>query len=218
MKRIKLLCIILLIIFFGSLFQAVILPFVDGVEYGLFKAKYDSDSNIETESFLLMDVVPKEFDYMETTETNLKTSEDVLIRPSNISIIVKSLPEKPVWWIVLQTIYVLVTIMVIVLGIWIPFLVVKILKSLQQSEVFDRRNLKRINKIGIIILFSGVAVSFLQFINVFSAQYMVDLSNYSFSYAKLIDFNAIIMALIILIMNEVMKSAIEIKEEQDLTI
>lgn len=47
---------------------------------------------------------------------------------------------------------------------------------------------------------------------------MINLSNYDFSYAKVIDFNAIIMGVIILIMNEVLRIAIEIKEEQDLTI
>jgi hypothetical protein len=105
-----------------------------------------------------------------------------------------------------------------VLGIWIPFLVVKILRSLQHSEVFDRNNIKKINRIGVIILSMGLLGSFTQFINVFSAQFMVDLTHYNFSYAKVIDFNSIIMGVIILVMNEVLKIAIEIKEEQDLTI
>jgi hypothetical protein len=207
-----------LIIFFGSLYQTVIIPFIDGIEYGLFRVQYESDSNIDTDNFLLMDIVPKQSDYMEKTEINLKSSEEVLIRPSNISIIVKSLPDKPFWWTVLQVITGILTFSVVIIGLWILFLVVKILKSLQKSDVFDRQNIKRINKIGFFMLFTGVAISVLQFINIFSAQYLVDLSNYEFSYAKSIDFNAIIMGLIILIMNEVMKSAIEIKEEQDLTI
>jgi hypothetical protein len=50
------------------------------------------------------------------------------------------------------------------------------------------------------------------------AQGMVDLSNYSFTFSKATDFQPIIMGVVILIMNEVLRIGIEIKEEQDLTI
>lgn len=218
MKRIKILCIVLLIVFFGSLYQGAVMPFIEGVKYGMTIAKYEQDSQKKTDDFLMMDVVSKQSDYMETSEKNLKTGETVLIRPTNVSVLVHSLPEKPMWWIVLQGVYAVFTLIVLALGVWIPFLVVKILRSLQHSEVFDRTNLKRINRIGIIILAMGIIGSIIQFINIYSAQYMVNLSNYDFSYAKVIDFNAIIMGVIILIMNEVLRIAIEIKEEQDLTI
>ncbi|MCE5331592.1 MAG: DUF2975 domain-containing protein [Bacteroidales bacterium] len=218
MKRIKTLCIILLIIFFGSLYQGAILPFIEGVKYGFAIAKYEIDTQKDTDDFLMMDVVSKDADYMETTEVNTKTGENVLIRPTNVSVLVHSLPEKPVWWVVLQVIYGVLIVATLVLGIWIPFLVVKILRSLQHSEVFDRINMKRINRIGLILVSMGIIGSVIQVINVFSAQYMVDLTHYNFSYAKVIDFNALIMGVVILIMNEVLRIAIEIKEEQDLTI
>lgn len=218
MKRLKTLCIVLLFIFFGSLYQGAVMPFIEGVKYGITIAKYEKQNQQKTDDFLMMDVTAKDISHMETSEKNLKTGEQVLIRPTNVSVLVHSLPEKPVWWMVLQAIYAIFTIIVLALGLWIPFLVVKILRSLQHSEVFDRINLKRINRIGIIILTMGIIGSVIQAINVYSAQYMLDLSHYNFSYAKVIDFNAIIMGVIILIMNEVLKISIEIKEEQDLTI
>lgn len=218
MKRIKTLCVILLIIFFGSLYQGAVLPFIEGVKYGFAIAKYEIDTQNDTDDFLMMDVVSKDADYMETTEINKKTGENVLIRPTNVSVLVHSLPEKPVWWVVLQVIYGVLIVATLVLGIWIPFLVVKILRSLQHSEVFDRMNMNRINRIGLILLSVGIIGSVIQVINVFSAQYMVDLTHYNFSYTKVIDFNALIMGVVILIMNEVLRIAIEIKEEQDLTI
>lgn len=218
MKRIKILCFVLLIVFFGSMYQGAVMPFIEGVKYGMTIAKYEQNSQKKTDDFLMMDVVAKQSDYMETSEINLKTGEAVLIRPTNISVLVNSLPEKPIWWIISQGIYAVLTLVVLALGLWIPFLVVKILRSLQHSEVFDRTNLKRINRIGIIILAMGIIGSIIQAINIYSAQHMVNLSNYDFSYAKVIDFNAIIMGVVILIMNEVLRIAIEIKEEQDLTI
>jgi len=218
MKRIKTLCLILLIIFFGSLYQGAVLPFVEGVKYGFAVAKYEGDNKKSTDEFLLMDIIAKDASYMETNELNVKTGEKALLRLNNVSVLVHSLPEKPVWWEILQVIYGILILFSLVLGVWIPFLVVKILRSLQHSEVFDRINLKRINRIGVFLLIMAIFGTLIQLINVVSAQYMVDLTHYTFSYAKVIDFDALIMAVVILIMNEVLRIAIEIKEEQDLTI
>ncbi len=91
-------------------------------------------------------------------------------------------------------------------------------RSLQHSEVFDRINLKRINRIGLILIGVGILSSAVQTVNILMAQGMVDLSNYSFTFSKATDFQPIIMGVVILIMNEVLRIGIEIKEEQDLTI
>jgi len=218
MKRIKTLCVVLLIVFFGSVYQGAILPFIEGVRYGMTIAKYQLDHKEKTDDFILLDVVSKNYNYLEDSEINLKTGEKVLIRPNNMTVLVQSLLDKPIWWKALQVVYSLLVLMTLVLGIWIPFLVVKIVKSLQNSEVFDRKNLKRIQRIGIILLVVGILGTLLQAINIYSAQSMVDLSHYRFSYAKVIDFSPIIMGVVILIMNEILRIGIEIKEEQDLTI
>jgi len=218
MKRIKTLCVVLLIVFFGSVYQGAILPFIEGVRYGMTIAKYQLDHKEKTDDFILLDVVSKNYNYLEDSEINLRTGEKVLIRPNNLTVLVQSLLDKPIWWKALQGVYSLLVLMTLVLGIWIPFLVVKIVKSLQNSEVFDRKNLKRIQRIGIILLVVGILGTLLQAINIYSAQSMVDLSHYSFSYTKVIDFSPIIMGVVILIMNEILRIGIEIKEEQDLTI
>ena len=218
MKRIKTLCVVLLIVFFGSVYQGAILPFIEGVRYGMTIAKYQLDHKEKTDDFILLDVVSKNYNYLEDSEINLRTGEKVLIRPNNMTVLVQSLLDKPIWWKALQGVYSLLVLMTLVLGIWIPFLVVKIVKSLQNSEVFDRKNLKRIQRIGIILLVVGILGTLLQAINIYSAQSMVDLSHYSFSYTKVIDFSPIIMGVVILIMNEILRIGIEIKEEQDLTI
>ena len=218
MKRIKTLCVVLLIVFFGSVYQGAILPFIEGVRYGMTIAKYQLDHKEKTDDFILLDVVSKNYNYLEEPETNLRTGEKVLIHPNNITVIMQLLLDKPIWWKVLHVVYSLFSFFILILAIWVPFLVVRIVKSLQNSEVFDRKNLKRIQRIGVILLTVGVLSSIFQAINVYSAQSMVDLSHYRFSYAKVIDFSPIIMGVVILIMNEILRIGIEIKEEQDLTI
>ena len=218
MKRLKTLCIILLIVFFGSIYQGAVLPFVEGVKYGLTIAKYQLDHNKKTDDFTLMDVVAKDNNYLDESETNIKTGEKVLIRPSNMTIIVRTLPDKPAWTLILKIIYFVFTVITLALGIWVPFLVVKIVRSLQHSEVFDRQNLKRIQRIGFILLIMGVVSSGLQVINIITAQSVINLAHYNFTYSKAIDFNPLIIGIIVLIMNEILRIGTEMKEEQDLTI
>jgi hypothetical protein len=128
MKRLKTLCIILLVVFFGSLYQGAVLPFIEGIKYGLTLISYQTESNKETNDFVFMDVVVKDNNYMDTSEINLRTGESVLTRPNNMTIIVESLPDKPIWWLGLQALYYLFSIVTLVLGVWIPFLVVKIVR------------------------------------------------------------------------------------------
>jgi hypothetical protein len=205
MKRLKTLCVILLFVFFGSIYQGAVLPFVEGVKYGLTVAKYQIEHQNKTEDFLLMDVVAKDLNYLDESEINLKTGEKVLIRPNSLTVMVKALPDKSSWWITIHILYFVITVVTLIIGVWVPFLVIKIVRSLQNSEVFDRLNLKRINRIGIILLGLGILGTLLQVMNIYNAQTMVNLSHYNFTYSKVIDFNAIIMGIVILIMNEILR-------------
>ncbi|MFZ4582805.1 MAG: DUF2975 domain-containing protein [Paludibacter sp.] len=218
MQRLKSLCIVLLIVFFGSLYQGAVLPFIDGINYGLTIAKYEDNTQNKTQEFIMMDVEPKNPDIMLPNELNTKNGQEVLVQSNNISLIFSDVQQKPIWWMALNSLYMALTVIVLILGIWIPFLVVKILRSLQHSVVFERINLARINRIGTIILGIGLIGSVIQLVNIISAEYLVDLTHYQFTYSKIIDFNAIIMGIVILIMTEVMRIAVEMKEEQDYTI
>ncbi|ADQ80980.1 hypothetical protein Palpr_2851 [Paludibacter propionicigenes WB4] len=218
MKRIKFLCIVLLAVFFASLYQSVVLPFWEGVKTGYTAAKYQFEHKEQIDNYLLIDVTPKDYAYFDESEINLNTKEGVLIRPHNVTIMTKSLPDKTTTWLILKSFISVLTLIVLTLGIWVPFLLVKILRSLQKSEVFDRRNLKRINRIGLILLTIGLFDSLLKIVNILLAELMIDLSNYNFSYANVVEFYPIIMGVVILIMNEILRISIEIKEEQDMTI
>ncbi len=218
MKRLKTLSIVLLVVYFASMYQGAILPFIEGIKYGLSIAKYEDEANIKTQEFLLMDVEPKNAANTIPNEINLKNGQAVLVQATNISVLINDLTEKPIWWMAMNAFYMALTIIVLILGIWIPVLFVKIFRSLQHSWEFEPINLARINNIGQLLIAIGILGSIIQLINILSAEYMVTLSNYQFTYSKVIDFNAIIMGVVILIMNEVMRIAIELKEEQDLTI
>jgi len=218
MERLKALCFVLLIVFFASMYQGAVLPFIEGIKYGLTIADYENSSNVNTQEFIMMDVEPKSSDLMKQNEVNIKNGQQVMVRANNVSVIANADTNQPMWWMIMNASYMALTIVVLILGIWIPFLVVRIFRSMQHSMVFERINLARINRIGIILLAIGVLGTIIQLINISTAEYMVELTHYSFSYSKAIDFNALIMGIVILIMSELMRLATDMKEEQDLTI
>jgi hypothetical protein len=218
MQRIKTLSVILLLIFVGNIYQGAVLPFIEGIKYGLTISNYQIDNNQKTDNFVMMDVVPKFNNYLDNSEKNMKTGEDVLIRTNNLTVMVNSMSNKPFWWNVLQSFYGLLTLVTLALSSWIPFLAVSVIRSLQHSRVFDRQNLIRINRIGIILISVGVLETIIQSVNILMAMSLIDLTHYSFSFEKVIDFNPLMIGVIVLIMNEILRLGTVYKEEQDLTI
>ncbi len=217
MNRLKNLSFILLIVFFGSIYQSTILPFINGIEFGSTVIDYQLNNKQKTNNFVGMDVVSKNSITLDETDKNLKTGENVLIRPDKLTIIVNSNANKTLWIKILQSIYTLLGLVTIALGIWIPFLILKVFRSLRYSRFFDRLNLIWINRIGIILLIVGLLKTLIQVVNVYIAESIVELTHYTFSYARIIDYSPIMTGLIILIMNEVLRIGTKMKNGQDLT-
>ena len=202
MKKLNILCILLLIVFCVSLIQNIIFPFFEGVEYGKMIKTFEKNTQQQLTSFLQVDISPRHPDYLQSNEKNEKTGEQVLISPTNVSLFINTVPEKPSWWIFVQIVNTAFFILIIVAGIWIPFLVIRVLLFLNRSEFFDRKILKRIYKIGILLLIIGISNSIFQYLSIFSASTFIDLSHYSFSYSKAIDFNTIVLGIVVLIMHQ----------------
>lgn len=218
MKQLKILSVVLLVVFLGSLYQGAVLPFLEGLKYGISIANYEEKQDVRTNDFLMLDVKVNNPEYFDTTHVNKLTGERVLIRPSNVSVLVNTMPEEPSWWFAVRVLYGVLLFAVLILGVIIPFLVIKILRSLQNSEVFERINIRRINRIGLMLLVIGLCSTVLQFIQLVSASQMVQLEHFSFSFSRVVDFEALVMGLVILLMNEVLKFSVSMKEDQDLTI
>ena len=218
MQKLKILVLIFIFVFLASLYQGAVLPSLQGVEYGLAIADLESNSKQQMQQFLMMDVEPNDPNYMDTKQLNLKNGLPIMMRATNVSVILSSLIQKPIWWMVLNSIYMLLSLIVIALGIWILLLVFKVYRSLQFSIVFERSNIHRMNQIGTIVICIGLLGSLIQTINIVMANYLVSLANYKFTFSNVVDFNAIIMGVVILIMSEIMRMAVEMKEEQELTI
>jgi hypothetical protein len=97
-------------------------------------------------------------------------------------------------------------------------LVVKIILSFRRSEVFEERNISRINLIGRILIIIGVLNTLWEFLHVFLARRTIALTDFEISYTEIIDWENIIIGLVVLLMNEILIIATGMKKEQELTI
>ena len=102
---------------------------------------------------------------------------------------------------------------------YIPVLFYKLMISIYKGNIFTEENIERINRLGYIFLFFyGVAI-LLAFYSIMEERSLVSVENYRH---QSIDFlksaNVLLFAVITLLIGKVMKKALIMKEEQELTI
>ncbi|HLP04135.1 MAG TPA: DUF2975 domain-containing protein [Paludibacter sp.] len=214
MGRLNNLCVVLLVVFLANVYQGAVLPFIHGVRYGLAVSDFQMDNGRETKFFEHLDVVPKDENYMDYSEYNLLTGQGLLTRPVGFSVLVNNVPEKTIWVEILDVLDFILSTVILVICLWIPFLVIRILRSLKYSREFERKNLERINRIGLIVLAIGVVGSILRLVHVLIAGQVIELTHYAFSFSNVPDFNSFLIGVVILVMNEVLKISVAMSEGQ----
>ncbi len=220
MKRVRILCSLLLISLFVGIFQEAGLSFWQGFNLGYSISDYALESGLESNVFTMLDVQPKATQVV-PTHSNLKDGAPVAVVPSSVSVSVfypqgelpKTTLEKSI-----EVFGTVLNFVVIGVFIYLMVLLAKIILSFRRGHFFDDRNIHRINIIGIGFLALGAMNTLWAALNVYLAKLAVSLVDYDFSYAKVVDWDYIIIGFVILVMNEVLRLATKMKREQDLTI
>lgn len=220
MKRVRILCSLLLISLFVGIFQETVLSFLQGFKLGYGISGYTMEAGLESDAFTMLEVRQKAVS-VEPAQFSLKDGAPVVVVPSNVSVAVfypqgglhKSTLEKSVAVFGTVLDFVLVGVFV-----YLMVLLAKIILSFRRGRLFDDRNIRRINIIGIGFLALGAMNTLWSALNVYLAKLAVELPDYEFSYAKVVDWDYIIIGFVILVMNEILRLATNMKREQDLTI
>ena len=97
------------------------------------------------------------------------------------------------------------------------YLFIKVINSFRKSEIFDTKNISRINWIGICLILCGLIQNLLSYLNTVLAKSIIEVDGYTVCMPKL-EWGIVIFGLSVLLMNEILRQATAIKEEQDLTI
>ncbi|MGL4518304.1 MAG: DUF2975 domain-containing protein [Phocaeicola sp.] len=102
--------------------------------------------------------------------------------------------------------------------IWIFTLLFKLIRSVLKTKLFDPRNITRISTIGYILVTIEVIRLCYLALSYYSFEKLFTITPYQMDYWSILDESHLVLAIIILSMNELLRMAINMKEEQELTI
>ncbi|MCQ2344102.1 MAG: DUF2975 domain-containing protein [Paludibacteraceae bacterium] len=108
--------------------------------------------------------------------------------------------------------------LVVVLFIYLIVQFVKIIRSFTRSKVFERQVVRRLSRIGIVFIVMSIIGTLWNIGKTYLVSQLIDIDRFDILYRTTIEWDSLIMGLIILVMNEIVKQALVMKEENDLTI
>lgn len=211
-KKIRVYCFILSIIY---VFVVVYTIFT---ELASIKAGVGEGLRGVPREILHVNLVPKSgaFSFPEKV-SGISGSQDVRIEIRSAKLMVLNPAELP--RTILIGYYAVFCLALVLLGctIWLPFLFFKVIRAASRGNLIDLKVIKRIRKIGIILILFYIADVFAYTIDTLKAKYLVDLENYNF-FIDLSGFGTLILGIVTLLLAEILHVSLKMKEEQDLTI
>lgn len=215
--KIKILCIVLSLIYGGLILKSIIPSFeifMAGVEMG--RESAEKDTNYEVFHF---NVAPKTQSYTFTsTVVNTATGEELEAEVTGYKVKVNNPSEYTTAGNVFIFLLKLICSLVfLVLIIYLPFLFFKIIKASTKGNMIDRGVIKNISRMGWSLLILFAMETFVVWLDLRTAKQLIELENYKL----MMDFSGyylLILGTVILLLAEVLKESLNMKEEQDLTI
>lgn len=117
-----------------------------------------------------------------------------------------------------ETAMTIVSLVALVAIVYIAIEIIRVLYSVLRTRLFEKRNLRRISVIGWLLLALELSFTIVRWWQLQALCGFVHFENYHVNFMEIFNAYGIIMAIIILLMNELLRLAVNMKEEQDLTI
>lgn len=221
MKRFKILCVLLLAVFFASVVTDFVLDFIAGAKMGYSMVEYTIANGLESREHLYVDVVADgDGKVFAPNAINKLSGDSIVILRNNISIVeyAKSFSEETdkhnVWYEVLNW----VNWIIIAIFIYMVVVFVKLMRLFIRSQVFERKIILLLNHIGVAFLVLAVISTVWDLGRTYLAAHLIDIEGLEVSYQYCIEWSNLLLGLVVLVITEILRQATTIKEEQDLTI
>lgn len=117
-----------------------------------------------------------------------------------------------------ETAMTIVSLVALIAIVYIAIEIIRVLYSVLRTRLFEKRNLRRISVIGWLLLALELSFAIVRWWQLQALCGFVHFENYHVNFMEIFNAYGIIMAIIILLMNELLRLAVNMKEEQDLTI
>lgn len=150
---------------------------------------------------------------------NLKDNTIIPLNHSKIDVVVMKDGTLSVWRALLLPFQFILLLFIVFVVISVPILFYKLIFSIYKGNIFTHENVKRINKLGYFSLIAYVSIIVIGYIDYFNYKGMITLENYQVSPPNIrLIFLLLMFPIIILLVGQIMKKALLMKDEQDLTI
>lgn len=149
--------------------------------------------------------------------TNLKTGGNIKIRYDKAQVKATVVPIQGKSLNIYELIESLLVFIIYFIAIYIPVLFFKLMATLYHEVVFDKKNIRNMQKIGVLLLVFYVV--YFIFNNI---SYLINISLFNFSNYTIqrepTDLIWLLLGIVVLLFAEILSTGSKIQEEQDLTI
>jgi len=162
------------------------------------------------------DVQPKGERYKDSLQ-NMKSDDILKVQANSLS--VKIAPQsKSVSKFVTDIISGIFAFAMLFILIFIPILVFKIIRSIEKDDIFNLLNIKRLKRIGYLLVTLFALTLFIYIKEFFKAKSMIELQDYKIVFTMGESYLYLIMGVATLLFAEILKISTQMKEENDLTV
>lgn len=218
-RRLNILCVIVMLVLSYSVLQTGYYFFI-GAKAGVEAVVEQPD--ISTQKDLMnmkyISLVPESFSIsagtlFQDSVYNEKSGEYVPVTYASMLVSVDSHPAK--WEMIAEK---ALTFLQMGMYIWAIVLFIRLIISINKSDIFKWKNVRRLRRLGIALII-GFSCSFLTaYISFRSVDTIFSLRGYNLEVSEIVSSTMLVLGLSALIVGEVFAIGLKMKEEQDLTI
>ncbi len=191
--------------------------FKEGMDYALREQDDNLENDFNSEAFLLKLKAKDKDNYYPDSVLNKASNSYLPARIEKMDVSYRHPSSLPLWSVITMLFLMALALPVLVLLVFIPIEFYKLIFSLYKNNVFTKKNVNRIKKIGVFYIIIYVYLLAYDLYQYFLAKSVIDLEKYDIARPTFVS-EILLIALVALIFSTVLKRAILIKEEQELTI
>lgn len=225
MKKFRFYAIVLLIGFTCMLLQTVMTSLFLGVKEGFRLVDVEILKDVHINQLGVLNLMPKSVEaYDEILMENEISGHTVAVVPISASVMellpndVEAVSSASSFTQVLSyfNVFLLLTILVLAIVIFTNFY--RIVRSFTRSVVFEEKIVKWLGRIGRNVLILGALSTVHTYISYYIATAQLSFEHYDISYIDVIDWDTLLLGVILLMLNEIVALAAGMKKEQELTV
>ena len=116
----------------------------------------------------------------------------------------------------------IVSLLILILNyvaiVWAVVLFIRLIVSINKSDIFNWKNVRRLRRLGILLIIGFVCTFLLAFLSFHNVEKVFSVTGYSLSMADMVHITSLVLGISALIVAEVFAIGLKMKEEQELTI